>query len=201
MNDVRGINQPNRNDRVSTHPDNRLSLPNFQTHLVIDIETLDITPNARILEVGCVIFTCSDIGTCISEYVYYAAVPHDGGTESATTRKWHEDNTQCLNSRGTPVSSINSVATYLELLGDIDYVWCWGLDFDIPILRNSCARNGSVFLPQVPYSKFRCLRSVAEFLGVKRIGKVSHNALDDAVQQADVLKECLRIKARNKGGR
>lgn len=170
----------------------------MKTHLMIDIETLDIIPTSIVLSVGAVLFNKNNI---LEEYYaplnIFEQILKDRTMSQSTIDFWKKQNDEAKNI-GT---SVNNVKTCLTILSDLvnNYeeleqvkVWGKGPHFDVSIIE-SLMRDFDVNIPW----KFWNVRDVRTFMEYKNVRKpkdqgVAHNALDDAIYQAKIIQSGLK---------
>lgn len=194
--------------------------------VMIDLETLAVTPDAIMLSIGACEFSYTK-GTNVPGSRFYRRVTPIGQEYARfdpKTLAWHmrlpdtarEEMARCL----TEGENINRVlCDFADWLAHVksdngpedSHIWSHGATFDIPILIYHLARNGwnhdAVF---GSHRVFRDTRTLYDNVGfkdlpegtdfldfmlspggrpsktVKMIG-VAHNALDDAIYQADCV--------------
>jgi len=159
-----------------------------KVHGMLDLETLSVNVHYHpvVLSIG--------IATT-SELTYYAELPtaaQVGRHRSLATLAWWEAQADNLPERCAALDR-STLKLQLEacalVLSKVDYLWSNGADFDIPILQDLFAEN-RVHWP-LKYNAPRCFRTM--YASVKKAypnfvpSPVSHNALDDAQQQLDIL--------------
>lgn len=189
-------------------------------HLMIDIETLSGRPDALVLQVGAVLFEPAmgtlqapgrkwDLRTDEQENDWHRDI------EARTVLWWAQQSAEAR----TAVLQVPSrervhPAQCLVELGDLidaaEYVWARGPAFDLAILNSlyaavQAATTGLVpdRKPLFPFWKWRDERVLRDLLDAVGYGQqrhgVAHDALDDAVSQANnVLRayEVMRRKAK-----
>lgn len=165
------------------------------TNIMIDLETLSLQPNAVVLSLGAVLFDEHQIID-----TFYAMC----GAKHQTTRHididvvgwWAKqsldaDFDELINSTNNPnLISMDFVlwVNKYKFIKDV-VVWGNGSDFDNVIINNFLAEQGARCFS---YYNFRCFRTTKKLLPLtndeipKRHG-VHHNALDDAIYQAQYL--------------
>lgn len=170
------------------------------THAMIDLETLAITPSARILQIGVVIFDKH----AILEQKDWLLNPFDGSQESgsidARTVHWWETSApeEARNSVYSPPSDavFYGIAPVLEQfrLMLFNYpgtrVWANGAAFDLPILSWWYSKLGT----GVPwmFRHERCWRTVY-YKNKYRVSRqavvIAHTALEDCHNQIRFLRQ------------
>ena len=168
-------------------------------HAMIDIETLSTSTNAVIVSIGAVpfnfeteeVYRDSEFYTNVSA----ASCMKSGLDVNASTVVWwmeqpDEVRLPVFGREARPGKTLYSALLHLsEWYADVgaDTVWARGSDFDIAILRT--AYDAVNLDPPWDFWKVRDLRTLEDLAGgaaylPPRTG-VTHNALDDAVYQAE----------------
>jgi hypothetical protein len=155
--------------------------------VMVDLETLDVTPSSVICSIGAVRFGIKD-GEYVGVGSYYQAVFIDqpGRTTSEDTLMWwakqSEEARKCLYEK--------DISLEIGLRGFMAFaegcpVWGNGSDFDNAILANACKQFGIKW----DFRRNRCyrtLKSLCPTVVLKREGTY-HNAYDDALTQTKHL--------------
>jgi hypothetical protein len=179
--------------------------------IMIDLETLGTTADAVIVSIGAVAFNL-DAGTVLqgderaSFYVVLDTETQPRRHISADTLAWwmcQSDAARAVFDRANPVqhhfpartalSALNDWVRQVVLQANAQHkdlrVWSNGADFDLPMLAHAC-RTFNVPRPWLPYAG-RCYRTYKNLPGARQVamlrGGVHHNALDDAIDQAQHL--------------
>ena len=172
---------------------NALRMGNHITVATVDLETLALTPTAKVMTAAYIIATISDRGglsaTNVLEYSGY--VSSDGDEDPATV-KWHsEDPARSAVfsawdiAHKTPFDVVvRMMANDLKEYG-VQALFIQGKDFDLPIIGNALSGYLQEFqeLSDVPYYHMYCLRDVVDaarcygFIPPKRTR--AHTALSD----------------------
>jgi len=156
---------------------------------MIDIETMGTRPDAPVIAIGAVKFDAHGAGDTMYHAVDMATV---GGVPDMGTVRWWL--CQSDDARAAVAAGSVHIATALDDLalwiGHDALVWGNGAGFDNVILRATYTRMGR----ETPWPTFsdRCYRTIKNLFPrapkPKRRG-TAHNALDDAVFQAEHLVE------------
>jgi len=168
--------------------------------IMLDIETLSTRPNATIVSIGAVKF---DFDWGITERFYINVDPSDGKRlgchiEEATCTWWSKQPVEASSAwRIDPKPVQHAIKEFSDWIGpDGHMVWANGAAFDIPILENSFRLTEQ----NIPWKYWHIndYRTVLNILGYnnKKLrsadkNTVYHNALDDAVFQAETLIKLL----------
>lgn len=170
--------------------------------VMIDLETMGLTPNAAIVAIGAVEF---DITTKSLGRKFYVAVDLEssvmsGGVMDPSTVMWwvqQGGEARAALSMGTvplPVA-LDYFSKWIEGGADPDQVRVWGngAAFDNVVLA-SAYRNTGLRQPWRFWND-RCYRTVkAQYPDVPVVrGGTHHNALDDAVSQAEHMIKMLGV--------
>lgn len=179
--------------------------------IMIDLETLGTTADAVIVSIGAVAFNL-EAGTVLqgderaSFYVVLDTETQPRRHISADTLAWwmlQSDAARAVFDRvnlvqhhfpaRTALSALNDWVRQVVLQANAQHkdlrVWSNGADFDLPMLAHAC-RTFNVPLPWLPYAG-RCYRTYKNLPGARQVamqrGGVHHNALNDAIDQAQHL--------------
>ncbi len=188
--------------------------------VMLDIETLDTAPTSSILSIGACVF--NDLA--VTDERFYIVVDrkscrHLGLTESQSTIEWWErqgEKAQRVFSDNN-TSILEALSEFSKWLGSLGEIWSikmWGNgpDFDNVILANAYTRAG-IDLPWRFYNN-RCHRTAKAMFDVPGVtyslprAGVHHNALDDAVYQAqnqihivNTYKDRMRIRCEDQAAK
>lgn len=181
-----------------------------QIHIVLDLETMGITQDAAIIEIGMVIFNHTGLdGTANVLEQWSSAIRLEssmkyGGTVDAPTINWwmHTDRTEArdtllVGSQMSLPSALNEIATKILDYSHFDpkpLIWGNGVNFDNAILKSAYERLDV----KVPWG----VRQDADFRTLKLLYKdvvpepvfvgTPHIALDDARHEAVWLSQILK---------
>lgn len=163
-------------------------------HCSWDIECLDIRPSAVVLSIGAVLVEDNKV----LDETFYATFETEpqfevGRTQGESTMKWwaeqSEEAREILSGpKGNVHYGLGTLAGWI-MKHKPETFWGYGADFDNVIIGDLYA---SYNYPRPwGYNQNRCLRTVintfnAQEVPFKRVG-VHHNALDDAISQANRL--------------
>lgn len=177
-------------------------------HLMIDIETLSTQPNAAFCAIGAVFFEPStgQIGPSFYETIDPRTSQVRGAHISADTVMWwlrqdKEPISELVNSKSHEIEVMLNFARFIEDASPETVkkhlkVWCKGGSFDFPIIKSAFERSSLEGVPMLPWNFWNecCFRSLLTIAGT--IGyvphprrSVAHNALTDAVYQAEQVCE------------
>jgi hypothetical protein len=156
--------------------------------VMVDLETLDITPTAVICSIGAVRFGIKD-GEYIGLGAYYQAIMLEDQTDRTTNKdtlmwwaKQSDEARKCLYEKDIDLET--GLRGFMAFAGDCP-VWGNGSDFDNAILANACKKFGIKW----DYKRnrdYRTLKSLCPTVVLKREGTY-HNAYDDALSQTKHL--------------
>lgn len=176
-------------------------LPSKLNHMMIDVETLGLTPDTTVTEIGIVLFN-PETGEFGQQRHYLPPVDGQGGTISFDTLRWwlKTDATRLASVLAqdpkvgvpTPWEIVSEDIAALTKMFDVDTIWAKGVDFDFPILSAAFDRTSSSNpLNAFSYRQKRCVRQwqfAAEHNGWEATSRPvdlpPHNALADAIWQA-----------------
>jgi hypothetical protein len=164
-----------------------------KTDLMIDLETLDVTPTASILTIGAVRF--DPFGDDLNEPScdkFYVKVDLDscdrlGCTVSEATLEWWANQSKAAQEEAfNPEGRIDIVDAFNQLYKfswGAKRVWSHGASFDVPICENIFRKIGKAIPWQ--FWEIRCTRTLYD-LGIdpNRPPVLKHHALEDAWNQA-----------------
>ena len=171
--------------------------------LMIDLETLDTNVTAQVVEVAALFYHKRGIVDKPLTRHFYVNLDKDLTaffTQSKSTLQFHVDNNTgvlenhlraVVKDSAIPMSEvivfINSLTSDIP---DDTMIYCFGLNFDIPIL-NYVAQQTNTKLQLPSYRNLRCLRTelaTAEALGFSYMKKpTAHNAFEDCDTQVKLL--------------
>lgn len=170
--------------------------------LMIDIETLGVTPGCVIMSVGiCPVFPESNAPSFYVR-INVAESIKAGFTINEDTQAWWytQDRELYLETSGgleTPNNFCSLLTSYLSELGDRNNIklWAKGVAFDLPIVEAYFKKQG--FAVPWHYGAPMCYRTMKDvFYHVPeplRVGK-AHSAIDDARHQAIHLREIFNAR-------
>lgn len=157
-------------------------------HCMIDTETLGSNPSAPIVQIGMVFFTREGIGTRSQLTIDFDEALAHGVADGSTIRWWLEQPKEAQETLFKNILSIEEASDiFIKLIEAQNANFYWShATFDFPILI-SWFKSLKKKYP-LPYKRCLDLRTL-EFASGKiewepRTG-VHHNALDDAVYQAE----------------
>lgn len=167
-------------------------------HVMVNLETLGLTPDSVILSIGAVVF---DEAAIYSEHHWVLDLDQPGRRIDAGTVKWWMKQNEAARSAIFSAKEIwmlyRAIDEFNNLFDADARVWANGANFDIPILENVYTNAFDQSTPW-KYKNTRCYRTVrAMFPGIDNeidsMGE-EHNALDDARHQAYVLQHACATK-------
>lgn len=165
---------------------------------MIDLETLSTKPDCVVLSIGAVVF---DLNKTYETFYHVleiqAQIDKGRSIEESTFKWWLSQSKEAQNifkaeKTNSIVGTLNALSMFINKVKDPN-VWGNGSHFDISILENLYHQYG-VKIPW-KYNNVMDLRTFKRFLGKeeKMIRKGTyHNALDDALTQAEFVQICLR---------
>jgi DNA polymerase III epsilon subunit-like protein len=176
-----------------------------QRQIIIDLETLSTRPNACIVSIGAVAFTIKDGIT--EEFIINidAASSKKFGLhlDPDTIDWWKKQSPEAIKSwQNNPVSLDKALHMFCDFYGPTSCpVWGNGSSFDITIMESALyaigwdKRDGVVKGSHLPWKFWDIydLRTITNLFGVKVTKtQVNHNALHDAIAEANTLLGILR---------
>jgi hypothetical protein len=170
---------------------------------MIDIETLDITPNSTILTIGLQGFDpFSDRFTEVTYYERLDLESQDGRSiDDGTVEWWGKQSAaaqeEALGDIGRPRITLKDALTKLgKIIWKHNRIWANGTTFDMVILENAFKQQG---VP-MPWKYWQVMDARTIYKMAPTVGKLgnNHNALADCVNQIDMLQKALKILNINK---
>lgn len=161
-------------------------------HIMIDLETMGTAPNAPIVAIGACVFDSAGVK---DKDFYFpvsleSAVAHGAEMDASTVIWWlqqeDEARSEIVRASGDMRAALTAFRTWVETIDDLEGVWGNGASFDNVLLVQAYRRQGEK--APWPFWLDRCYRTVKNFSTVPlhREG-THHNALDDAISQANHL--------------
>ena len=168
--------------------------------LMIDLETLDTTVTAQVVEVSMLYMQSRVCREKLHTYVDLDAELTSFFTQSKSTMEFHiNSNTEVLENhlravvqdRAIKMSNlIQHINSLTSVIANDTMIYCFGLNFDMPIL-SYVAQQTYTKLQLPSYRNLRCLRTelaTAEALGFTYEKKpTAHNAIEDCDAQVKLL--------------
>jgi len=167
-------------------------------HVMLDLETMSSDPTAAVIQIGAVPFSLEDIGPGFKTTIDLEDSMRYGTVSGPTIKWWME---QADAARKSVMSGTRTLRQGLQDFGD----WMRGLEggghkvwahatFDHPILLNAYSKSN--LIRPFHYRQCRDLRTLEEFWGGgiewPSRKNVHHDALDDAIFQAEAARLMLR---------
>lgn len=160
-------------------------------HVMIDLETIGITPRAPILSIAAVEYTLQGtvldtFHACIDITSYDQLKPHFDIDYS--TLKWWIGQPNVADVFMGSVKIHDALSEFVRWFSKMDpdttQLWCQGADFDFPVLKHAMEVHGM----QVPWKFWnqrdtRTLYSIVPRFSKPAIVGTAHNALDDCINQ------------------
>lgn len=164
--------------------------------VMIDLETLNVSPNAAIISIGAVKFDID--GTRLEDQMFYASISVDSNTranrsiDESTLMWWMQQSPEAQKVFTEPKCDLqDALENFTDWFNMAPYgecVWSNGASFDIPMMIDAYAQLGQ----KTPWKFWdeRCMRTLKNLPGMKAV-KVAknpnaHNALSDAIYQAEL---------------
>jgi len=168
-------------------------------HVMHDIETLGTKPGSIILSIGAVAFCPTER---VIKSTFYINIDEEQSralglfAEQSTIDWWAGQSTEaraalCVNA----VSPMAALADYFSWFTAVDgeFIWSHGASFDTPLVEAAAMRLD--IPPPWRFWNVRDTRTIFHLAGngPDRSKGVHHNALDDAINQAEAVIESYRI--------
>ena len=170
-------------------------------HIMIDLETMGLDPNAAIISIGAVHFDKTSIHSEFYSPVSLKSCMDLGLTTTQSTVDWWQKQSvearMAWQTEDAPdlLTALGGFAGWLRTTGSIKEICPWGngADFDLTIL-GSAHRALNVDTPWMYYNHhcFRTMKNMFRVADSPRVG-THHNALDDAKHQTAHLQRILDI--------
>lgn len=166
--------------------------------VMIDIETLGTAPGSAILSIGAVVFGPEGLGDTFYAPILLQSCVAVGLTIDPNTIAWwmqqsDEARAAAFKSDADALSDVLEQFTCWFGLVGAERPWCHGATFDVPLLEVAYKACGL----QAPWRFYnvRDTRTLYDLSGVKvdRAQGTQHNALDDAIAQAEAAAKAMRI--------
>ncbi len=164
-------------------------------NVMIDLETLSTRPTAAVLSIGACYFDENGVGETFYRNID-ETLRHKFHVDKSTVDWWKGQSPQAR--MGLLIDQkelVNVLFDFAEWLGFkiAPLMWSNGADFDLPILVNLYSQTGCE--PPFKFYNSRCYRTIKNLFPIAPLVRKGekHNALDDAVSQAEHL-----IAIRNK---
>ena len=164
-------------------------------HIMLDLETMGKGPDAAIVAIGACTFDDTRIGDRFYCKVSLDSAVRAGGVMDADTVMWwlrqsDAAREELQKDRMTIVDALYLFTHWVNSEANQESVCVWGngAAFDNVILREAYNRQG--LAAPWHYYNDRCYRTVknsAPHIKINRTGGTHHNALDDAMAQAEHL--------------
>lgn len=170
-------------------------------HIMLDLETASLEPNAAILQIGAVVFSGPESSSEFNTYVSLASCETEGMHLSQATLDWWDRQNPQLRARvfggTTPIyNALESFHEWVESLerkyGTAAHLWSNGADFDLPILKSAYQLFGDY---PFNFRNHRCYRTISaldERMKSMFTNNTAHDALEDAKYQARVASAIMR---------
>lgn len=166
----------------------------MSAHVMIDLETYGVVPGCPVLAIGAIVFMNDDRGL-LPSYTYYGVARANQDEWNLFPEKntidWWSQQTEDARKVFTDPAAMELpalLAEFSEWLPKDAIIWGNGAGFDCPILARAYHAVG-LPLPWKFYNErcYRTIKSLAPSVSISRSG-THHNALDDAVSQAEHLR-------------
>ena len=181
------------------------------SHVMIDLETWSLRPDASIAEFAIVCldskFKVLHTFDCLIEGSSF-----NFGHYDQDTAEWHRANTT-LHQRikageysWNIVRLLQTLNELLSVLPSATLIWCNGTDFDIPILRNMAIAYDTT----LKFPSYRNVRDLRTFIAIAtslgwtmdaELEVVTHQALDDCLRQSAILLSVMNYLSYLAGGK
>jgi hypothetical protein len=169
----------------------------YKSHMMIDLETYSLKSNAVIRSIGVVLFNLKgetevvmhrgiDVESCLM-----AGLEVDQDTINFWRKQPKQYRDQLQSMPEMPLTdALHELQTLAENTCVELCVWSHGSNFDIVILEN--AYKGIGQMPWWKYSNVRDTRTLFDLAKYKYVSKGGHDALIDAMSQAEAVASAYR---------
>lgn len=160
--------------------------------VMLDIETLGLEPGVAILSIGAVKFDRGGAGETFDRSISLSSCQEAGLTIDAGTLEWWLDQEDAAREVLTGGDRLGRVLGEFRMFyGDAEEIWAYSPQFDCSILSHAYESFDEV--PPWTYKDERDCRTLAALPVWPDLeqGGVEHNALDDAIYQAQQTVEVL----------
>lgn len=158
-------------------------------HLMVDIETLGVNPRAPVLSIGACLFNTNH-GIVEKFYTTLDVTKQLDRVYDASAIRFWVNQGEAAREVFNDVQNRKGLSEFKHWLSSIQFgrVWAKPPAFDLVILK------GLIGYSHWKHSKERCLRTLIESTGgsIPFEGSM-HNALDDAIHQANLALVCFKI--------
>ena len=159
-------------------------------HVMVDLETLGVKPGYSILSIGACVFNPASGEIEAKFYRVIDAKKNNLLIDPNTVNWWKEQSKEAqkvfTDKSMSPIESVLVEFTNWWKQNNGKYFWCHGAVFDAPLLE---AAYDYCKMPK-PWGHYyvRDTRTIYDIAGVEPIRRGTyHNALDDALTQADAV--------------
>jgi len=166
-------------------------------HGMLDLETAGTGPNAAILTIGMFAFDPYSRPE-YHESGWHFVVPFNmnkgRNVDLATIKWWMEQSDEARKASWLDIRDMGAVGPMVDWLNEVDTIWANDPDFDCVILRDFLEQHGVQWRW---YRKHRSIRTLKELYDIPFIEPVGtqHNALDDCIYQAEIVRAVYQGKA------
>lgn len=176
--------------------------------VMLDLETLGTSPDSIILSLGACIFyrkPCTKRKRRLDFYrsFDYVSQYKKGRTLSMDTLQWwlRQRDTLAFHQVFLASQGMNlrlgliEFNNWLKSQADSDIrIWAHGASFDLPMLDHALKDCELDWVPGLDFRNFRDTRTLLDVCNVKmKKADNAHNAVDDAIAQAEAMEECFDI--------
>lgn len=168
-------------------------------HVMLDLETMGLQPNAAIISIGAVHFGQEDI---FSEFYtsvsLKSCLDHGLTQDQSTVDWWMKQSVEARSAWQTPdapqlMEALTQFTVWLRSFGSEKEICPWGngADFDLVLLGS--AHRALQVDPPWRYYNHHCFRTMKNMFNVPDFPRqgTHHNALDDAKHQARHLQRIM----------
>lgn len=172
--------------------------------VMVDIETLAVSPDATILTIGAQGF--DPFSDRFTDETFYARITlesqEDRAVDDSTVEWWSNQNEEAREEAFGEENRIplkEALEQLTPILWKAERIWANGVTFDMVILEHAYKTNGL----NMPWKYFQVMdaRTIYKIANRRASLSNSHNALEDCVNQIDMLQKSLKeLGIRSFGG-
>jgi 3' exoribonuclease, RNase T-like len=170
-------------------------------HIMIDLETMGVRPDAAIVSIGAVHFDQTEVHSQFHVAIQLASCLEHGLTQDQSTVDWWMKQSAAARSswQGDHAVSLDEgmamFSVWVRNIGSEKQIKPWGngADFDLVLLKSAyTALNADPPWRFYNHHCFRTVKNLFPTIGVPRAG-THHNALDDAMHQVQHLQAICKF--------
>jgi len=166
-------------------------------HVMLDLETLSTRSNAVVLSAGAVTFDPVEgivLGSKRIQFNAQKQIEDGRSVEFGTLRWWVRNDAEVIEAQFAEEEALpwRSASRLRSYIGDNAFVWGYGAAFDNAIIADLFRQYN---VPLWSHRNDRCMRTFTNLFdpdGVLKSQRVTHDALEDALQQVDWMMKIIQ---------